>query len=176
MLLDKFFKKKRIFISRHAKSSWDDLSVSDIDRVLNSRGNRDAPKMATMCASKKYVPDCILSSNAIRAQSTASIFANEFYGDSEMIELHPELYLAPSETYLEVCYELDEDIQSVMIFGHNPGITVLANDIENKLGKKHRFITNVPTCGIIVIESKAKTWQDIDLSNCKLVDFLYPKM
>ena len=161
---------KRIYVVRHAKSSWANAGLADIDRPLNQRGKRDAPFMSKKCDSKGYIPDILISSNAKRASITAKVFCDVLGIDQSNLSYESALYHAPEDTYLEVCYGIDEDIESVMLFGHNPGITYLANSVSSK------YIDNVPTCGVLVIDSTAKTWADLDFSNCKLKDFLYPKM
>ena len=161
---------KKIFIVRHAKSSWADLSMKDIDRPLNKRGKNDAPIMAGHCKKIGIIPDVMVSSNANRAMLTAEAFRACYGKDKVKFQIEPNLYHAPESTYIEVCFGLDEDDSSVMMFGHNPGITYLANSVTDK------YIDNVPTCGVLVIESSADQWTDVDFSNCKLIDFLYPKM
>jgi len=161
---------KRIYIVRHAKSSWGDISLADIDRPLNKRGKRDAPFMGQVCKSMGYVPDLLISSTANRARTTAKVFCKEFGFDQDKLTLEDSLYHAPEDSYLEVCFGLDEDINSVMLFGHNPGITYLANSVSDE------YIDNVPTCGVLVIDASIDTWNKLDFSNCTLEDFLYPKM
>ncbi len=161
---------KRIYIVRHAKSSWGDLSLADIDRPLNKRGKRDAPFMGDVCKSKGYIPDRLISSNANRARTTAEIFCNALKLEDSKLSLEKSLYHAPEDTYLETCFGLDDDINSVMLFGHNPGITYLANSVSEQ------YIDNVPTCGVLVIDATIEKWTQLDFSNCKLKDFLYPKM
>jgi len=161
---------KRIYIVRHAKSSWGDLSLADHQRPLNERGRRDAPVMASLCLAKQYTPDTIICSDANRAKETSQFFLKEFDLKEGLYRLESGLYHAPSDKYFEEASLLDEQYSSVMMFGHNPGITYLANEVSSN------FIDNVPTSGVLVIDSTAKTWSEIDPSNCKLVDFLYPKM
>lgn len=161
---------KRIYIVRHAKSSWDDMRLADIDRPLNKRGKRDAPFMADKCQSKGYIPKKMISSKAMRASTTAKIFCKAMGFNSKILSYENSLYHAPEDTYLTVCFGLDDDVDSVMLFGHNPGITYLANSVSEE------YIENVPTCGVLIIDAKIESWSDLDFSNCKLVDFLYPKM
>ena len=146
------------------------MRLRDIDRPLNKRGKRDAPFMGAMCLSKGYVPDLLISSNANRARTTAETFRSELGLAVDKLSLEDSLYHAPEDTYLEVCFGLGEEVTSVMLFGHNPGITYLANSVSS------RYIDNVPTCGVLVIDSTAERWNLMDFSNCKLKDFLYPKM
>ena len=144
--------------------------MADIDRPLNKRGKRDAPFMGAMCRSKGYIPDILISSNANRAQTTAKVFCREFDFDAGKLTLEDSLYHAPEDTYLEVCFGLGEDVNSVMLFGHNPGITYLANSVSDE------YIDNVPTCGVLVIDASVDKWNKLDFSNCTLKDFIYPKM
>ena len=161
---------KRIYVVRHAKSSWGDLSLSDIDRPLNKRGKRDAPNMGNICKSKGYIPFQLISSKAKRASETAKYFCKSLGFDKSKLSYDDSLYHAPEDSYLNVCYGLDNSISSVMMFGHNPGITYLANSVAKD------YIDNVPTCGVLVIDASIEQWSDLDFSNCVLKDFLYPKM
>lgn len=161
---------KTIYIVRHAKSSWGDMNLADIDRPLNKRGKRDAPFMGDTCKSKGYIPDQIISSNANRAATTAQIFCKSLGLDKSKLLYEESLYHAPEDTYIDVCFGLDDEINAVMMFGHNPGITYLANSVSKE------YIDNVPTCGVLVIHASIEKWTDLDFSKCKLVDFLYPKM
>lgn len=161
---------KSIYIVRHAKSSWADLSTKDIDRPLNKRGIRDAPVMSKMCKDRNIIPDLMITSNAKRASETSLYFAKEFGISEDQIVINGKLYHAPEDTYFEEAQILNDDINSVMMFGHNPGITYLANSVTDQ------YIDNVPTCGVLIIESTVDSWMELDPINCRLVDFLYPKM
>ena len=161
---------KRIFVVRHAKSSWGDLTLPDHARPLNERGRRDAPIMAALCVERNHVPDMIICSNAKRARETSEYFVKAFGLNPQSFRLESGLYHAPSDKYFEEAILIDDIHSSVMMFGHNPGITYLANEVSST------FVDNVPTCGILIIESSANAWSDVDISNCKLLDFLYPKM
>lgn len=161
---------KRIYIVRHAKSSWANMQLSDWERPLNNRGKRDAPVMANHCKSKGYIPELLISSDARRASDTAKVFCSALEIDKANFTHDSSLYHAPEDTYLSVCYGIDDSINSVMLFGHNPGITYLANSVTDD------YIDNVPTCGVLIIDASIDNWTDLDFSNCKLIDFLYPKM
>lgn len=161
---------KKIYVVRHAKSSWEDMTLIDKKRPLNSRGKRDAPKMAVWCKNNDIIPDKIISSTATRARATADIFKSTMVLGDAHFELEDNLYHAPAETYMEVCYRLEEEVKAVMMFGHNPGITELANIVGND------YIDNIPTCGILIMESTATSWQDVDINNCQLVNWKAPKL
>ncbi len=146
------------------------MLMKDIDRPLNNRGKRDAPLMSSKCVEYQYMPGLLITSIAQRAQETCNFFNKKFGLDKSKIQVNPKLYHAPEDTYFEEAQLIDDSINSVMLFGHNPGITYLANSVSEK------YIDNVPTCGVLVIESTAKTWSKFDPMNSKLINFIYPKM
>src|SRR6516164_9096247 len=105
---------KSLFIIRHAKSSWDDLSQKDFDRLLNDRGKKDAPAMAKRIHKEKNVDlDAIISSPAKRAFTTAKFFAEEFDVKKKNIIESPELYEASIDKFYKAVANLDNDYKSV---------------------------------------------------------------
>ena len=133
---------KIVYFVRHAKSSWEDMSLRDIDRPLNPRGKRDAPFMAKLLKGKGVKADAIISSPANRAFSTASVFAAELEVKKEDIRVKDQIYEAYTNDVLDVISNLEDDLETVLIFGHNPTFTSLANMFSKD------YIPNVPTCGI----------------------------
>lgn len=161
--------QKRITLLRHAKSSWKDASVADRDRPLNRRGSKSAPDMGKRLADRGVRPSLLLTSPAKRARETARLIARELNYPLEFIQSESELYLATPETILQVIARQDDGFNDVMVFGHNPGITELAN----RLGD--RDIDNVPTCGVVGIELDVQEWAEIVAADGKTVFFDYPK-
>lgn len=162
---------KTFFLIRHAKSSWDFPELSDFDRPLNKRGNRDAPFMGKQLYASNIKPELIVSSPANRAKTTATIIAGELDYPKESILLKEELYHAPINTIMTVIRGISDEHNTIFVFGHNPGFTDFANEFNTEA-----YIPNVPTCGIVTVESSATSWKDIDENNSKLVAFIYPKM
>lgn len=162
---------KHLYLIRHAKSSWTDSSLKDFDRVLNERGEKDAPKMAHHFKKKIKTPDLFISSSAKRAMKTCKIFAHEFDVKTEDIIFINELYLAPPNLILNTILNIDDKYKSVALFGHNPGITELANALIENIS-----IDNIPTCGVFAISADCKHWKD--LANCKrtFLFFDYPRI
>jgi phosphohistidine phosphatase len=159
---------KTIVFVRHAKSSWDDFRLTDFERPLDARGTHDAPMMAKKLKKEGIHADIIYSSPAVRALTTAQYFASEF---GLKIRQESNLYHGFPQHYLGVIQSLKEDISGVMLFGHNPGLTHVANEIERGC------IDNLPTCGIVIAQaSESLDWQDVDYNKMKLVKILYPKM
>lgn len=160
---------KTIFFIRHAKSSWEDLTLADAERPLNKRGLRDAPFMAKLLRGKYQSVDHIISSPAVRAYTTAKYFAEEFDKKPEDIEVVSFIYHSYEQQILDYIPQLDNNLKTVCIFGHNPTFTGLANHFSEE------YIANVPTCGIIKIEAEVDNWKSFNQKNAKLVAFHYPK-
>lgn len=160
---------KNLYIMRHAKSSWDDPGLSDADRPLNDRGKRDAPRMARRLKEKEITIDLMLSSPAKRALSTCKKVSEVFDYPEENIKISKSLYHASEDGMLEVVQGLHENLDSVMIFGHNPGLT----DFVNSLTKQ--VIPNVPTSGVAACTFNVDSWKDISWGTGELAFFDYPK-
>lgn len=161
---------KNILFVRHAKSSWEDMRLPDKDRPLNKRGKGDAPMMANHCLKYGLNVQQIISSPAVRAFSTAAAF-QDVYKLEIPIQIENYLYHGDPSDFEEALCTIDDSINCVAIFGHNPGITYLANDLDSD-----RFIDNVPTCGVIIGAIDIIHWEDFSVAQTVLKDFLYPKM
>ncbi len=113
---------KTLFIVRHGKSSWDYDDISDIDRPLNERGIRDGYKMAGRLKKSGRKPGMIISSPAARALHTAIIFQRTLGISDRKFILDRDLYEAETEDIMEVIFGVDDGVESVMIFSHNPTV------------------------------------------------------
>ncbi len=160
---------KKIYLVRHAKSSWDNPAATDIERPLNERGLNDAPFMAKLLRNKNIKPDLIVTSPAIRAMTTAAYFKNELGVAGEDFLVRDEIYEAMSFVIVELINRLPETCDSVMIFGHNPTFTNVANLFTKK------YIDNMPTCGIVCIQSDADSWLKVSSNNAQVTDLFFPK-
>ncbi|MGZ5655824.1 MAG: SixA phosphatase family protein [Caldimonas sp.] len=139
---------------RHAKSSWEHVTVADRDRPLEPRGERDAAKMARRWASRHAKPDLVVSSPALRALATARIVAEGLDYKRKDIVVDDRLYAATADALLEVVEGLDDKLESAMLVGHNPGLTDLARHFSGEI--KH-----MPTCALAAFTLDAKTWSGI---------------
>ncbi|MEW6506499.1 MAG: histidine phosphatase family protein [Bacteroidota bacterium] len=160
---------KTLYLIRHAKSSWDDKDLTDFERPLNKRGNRDAPFMALLLKEEKVVPDLIISSPALRAISTAQIFADKFDYPKNKILLEKSIYLSGIKELEAIVQSIPDSHNIVFVFGHNPSITHYANHLGNK------FITNIPTCGIVGIGFYEKNWHKVEMGKGKTFRLEFPK-
>ncbi|MDA3861185.1 MAG: histidine phosphatase family protein [Melioribacteraceae bacterium] len=160
---------KHLYLIRHAKSSWEDQNLSDHDRPLSDRGRRDAPTIGDVLKSKKIKPDIVISSTARRAFKTSKIFSEILEYPIENIVLDSIIYEATTQNLLNIINKIDDKHEVALIFGHNPGFTVLANLLGDK------YIDNMPTCAVVEIELNVNSWKDVESDDGKLISFEYPK-
>ncbi len=160
---------KTLYLCRHAKSSWADLGMDDFDRPLNERGLRNAPFMAQTFAQRGEPVQLIVSSPANRALTTARYFSEALKNPVERFNLDRQIYLAERHTLSSVVGQLPNELQRVMLFGHNPGFTELTNHLSDAA------IANLPTCGLVRIDIAVNEWQHITKGSGTLVWFDYPK-
>ncbi len=160
---------KQLYIVRHAKSSWQDPHLDDFDRPLNARGERDAPVMGSKLCQRKVRPDILVTSPANRAFTTAQIIAAAIGFKTEKIIKNPALYLASLDDLHNIINDTDEANSTLMIVGHNPGLTALANH----LCRNH--LENIPTCGIFCAALEHVLWKDVKEGSGRQLFFDYPK-
>ncbi len=154
---------------RHAKSSWDYEELSDFERPLNERGRRDAPLMAQRAYRLLGRPDRLVSSPALRAITTAHVFADAFGLGREEIQLQPRIYEAVPATLLQILRELDDADRHVMLFGHNPGFSQVAGLLAPCP------FDEVPTCAVVQLALEIGPWRDAGPGTGKLRHYLFPK-
>lgn len=160
---------KHLYIARHAKSSWKAPNLSDFDRPLNKRGKRDAPFLANVISKKIHNVDLIISSPAERAKVTAQTFAQFLKYPLDSIDFNDKIYFESTKSILKILKSTKSNINSVMIFGHNPDLTSLANYLSDS------YIDNIPTCGVVGLEIASITWSELGESTAKQIFFEYPK-
>lgn len=161
---------KYLYLIRHAKSSWSDLSLSDFDRPLNKRGKRDAPFMGSRLAAFTQRPETIVSSPAKRARATARIIGSQIGFSKKDITLIKKLYTFSSEPLFDVIRKTEDAVSTLALVGHNHGLTECAELLTSKL------LGNVPTCGIVLIEFPLLSWNMVEAGKGKLLLFDYPKL
>ncbi|MGZ3885126.1 MAG: SixA phosphatase family protein [Bacteroidia bacterium] len=162
---------KKLILVRHAKSDWGNESLKDIDRHLNDRGYEDAYLMAKWFDEQIGVPDLMISSPATRAVSTAFIFARYLGVPESKVLISTGIYESKPETMLDAISKSDDACALVCVFGHNPTLTTLVNDLNKDL-----MFDNVPTCGVVCIELNINSWKDLaKAKEGKLLVYRFPK-
>jgi len=160
---------KTLFLVRHAKSDWENSNLLDIERPLNERGYSNANSMSLLFKEKQDNPDLIITSPAIRAITTALIFARNLNYDSNLISIQKELYESSVKDYLKVVSKTDEQFKSIILFAHNPTISGFAETLCKSLPME------MPTCAIAGIHFDCKKWGDLKTTKGELFLFEYPK-
>ncbi len=161
---------KTLYIARHAKSSWEDFSLPDHDRPILPKGEKRTRTVGQKLKSLGEVPDLIISSTAKRARQTANILAAELNYPEDKIELNENLYHAWDDKIFSELYGLNNDVNSVMIVAHNPGLTDMVNNFTED------FIYNLPTSAVAKITFLTDRWEDTNMAKYKLEFILTPKM
>lgn len=160
---------KTLFIVRHAKSSWDYDDICDFDRPLSIRGINDAGVMAGRVKAKGDVPALLITSPACRALHTATIFARTMKVPCENLIIDERIYPGSIHEMLNIIENVNDRFTSVMIFGHNPSSTGLANHFL-----KHP-IDNLPTAGVVILNFNGDCWKDIKNQQSKSEHIDFPK-
>lgn len=160
---------KTLYLVRHAKSSWDDPSLSDRDRPLNKRGKRDAPDMGQRLREQGHRPDHVISSPARRARSTALKITRELGLDEAAIEIADALYFKGLPGMYDTLERVDDRHASVMLVGHNPTMTDMLNRLTGA------GIYNMPTCAIAIVEFDMESWGLARTVEAQLAGYDYPK-
>ena len=160
---------KSLTLVRHAKSDWKDTSLSDRQRPLNQRGERDAPEMGRRIVKHDIRPSLIIASPAVRAWTTAKIIATEISYPTEFLQREESLYLASLNELLDIVVAQDDGFNSLMVVGHNPGMTEFANFLVPGL------TGNLPTAGVVSVTLDREDWSLYDSPDASLVAYDYPK-
>jgi len=160
---------KTLILTRHAKSDWNHPGLSDHDRPLNRRGRGDAPRMGAFLAARYPAPQHIVSSTAVRANSTAEVLAAAFGYCVTDIQHAARLYLADVQTLLDHTRTLDDGDDAVMLVGHNPGMTDFLNRLTGA------GIDNLPTCGVARIAFDIASWTEVAPGQGRLLSLDVPK-
>ena len=160
---------KTLILVRHAKSSWDQVGLSDFERPLNERGKKDAPEMAKRLKEKGIKIDLVISSPAKRAHKTAKYFADEFDIKKDDIKLIEELYIASTAAFSSAISQLDDKYDTVALFSHNPGITEFASIQTNVR------VDDMPTSAVFALQADTERWEGFENAEKKFLFFDYPK-
>ena len=159
----------KLWVIRHAKSSWDDPSQADFDRPLNGRGKKDGKRMVKWMREQSLRPSRLISSDAVRARATTEFVRNGYEIEAHNVHFDHRLYLAEPETMLDVLKELSDDCASVGLVGHNPGSTEFVNAMVGD-----GVVDELPTFAVALLELPGG-WADASFGNASFVALQTPK-
>jgi len=160
---------KHLYLIRHAKSSWNNPDLSDLERPLNKRGKRDAPFMGARLKKQGIMPELICTSHAKRARKTAAVIAECIGYPAEKIQRQETIYTSDLNQLLHVVQQTDDEVNSMFLVGHNYALTDLAEHLSGEV------LGNVPTCGIVCIAFDVPSWREVAGNRGKMLFFDYPK-
>lgn len=161
---------KTLYITRHAKSSWEFPNLSDHERPLLEKGKKRTKKISNYLIRNNIKIDLIISSHAVRAYETAKIIAKAIQYPVDNIRTDQMIYYSGADNLAGLFFDISENINSAMIVGHNPTFTNFANQF---LVEK---IDWLQTSGIVCLSFDTNKWEEISAANCKTNFVIYPKM
>ncbi len=159
----------RLILTRHAKSAWDDPTLSDQDRPLNARGRRSALALGDWLASRGYEPEEVLCSSARRTQETWEKVAGAALEVRPILRIEPSLYHAGPEKMLSVLHSATEP--TVMMLGHNPGIAEFAALLPARIPVDPDF-RRFPTAATLVVDFQVNSWSEVRPGEGSVLDFV----
>lgn len=167
---------RTLYLLRHAKSSWADSSLTDLHRPLAPRGERAAPAMGRLMRDEGLIPDHVLCSTAERTRATWALVA-PFLGEEIPVEYDRELYGASAGSLLRRIRDLPDDVDRVLVIGHNPGMEMLAAALASEGPAKdlRRMHRKFPTAALAVFTTDDGSWSDLATGGCRLDRFVRPK-
>lgn len=160
---------KRLYLIRHAKSSWSKPELDDFARPLNKRGKEDCPEMAARLGKAGVSPDLIVASPAKRAKKTAICMAKGTGYAKDKIRYDEELYLGSLSYHLQLIDEMLSKVDILFLVGHNYTMTELGEYLTGN------YLGNVPTCGIVAVEYPEPDGFTSKAGTGELLFFDFPK-
>jgi phosphohistidine phosphatase len=165
---------RTVLLLRHAKSSWADPALADIDRPLSARGERASRKIAGHMHRRRIRPALVLCSPALRTRRTLAAIEPAL-GPRCPVELVPDLYAASETVLLEQLRALPDPVGSVLVIGHNPGLHDLALALASRGAGLERLQAKFPTGALATIACRCEHWADLEPGGAKLVDYVVPR-
>ncbi len=160
---------KRLYVIRHAKSSWSDPALGDFERPLNKRGKRDAPFMGKRLKEGGAKPDMIVTSPAKRAVKTAREIAKALGFPARKIVEEMAVYEASLYDLLAVVRKIPDTYGEVIMVGHNPGFSDLAGYLVSDSN------VYMPTCAVFRVDLDIHSWVRVTAGLGRMVSYDYPK-
>ncbi|WP_336921174.1 SixA phosphatase family protein [Aquipuribacter sp. SD81] len=168
---------RRLLVVRHAKAGYPE-GVTDHDRPLTERGERDAAAVGRWMATERFVPDVVLVSDAVRAHRTWELAAPELGGAQPEVHVDRRLYNADADTVLELVRTHGGDAHTVAVVGHEPGLSTLARELADPETSDPQEIAGLsdrfPTAGVVVLRTRA-AWVDTPLGGLVLARVVVPR-
>jgi phosphohistidine phosphatase len=164
---------KRVYLLRHAKSSWKEPGLADRDRPLAGRGRRAAEAIARHLREQGIEPDLVLCSPARRARETLERIEPAL--GTGAVQVERELYGATPQALVQLLRDLPETVASVLVIGHNPSLQQLALELARPSPERRALAEKYPTAALATLAFGASSWRDLDDGTGELVAFVRPR-
>ena len=162
---------RRLILTRHAKSAWDDPTMADHDRPLNARGRRAALELGEWLGSRGYEPDEVMCSASARTRETWARVAVAPLEVTPKVEVSEVLYHASPDIMLKLLSRAKGD--TVMMLGHNPGIAEFARMLPAR-APSHPDFSRYPTAATLVVDFQIGSWAEVKPATGSVLDFFVP--
>ena len=164
---------RRLYLLRHAKSSWDDPSLDDHERPLAARGKRASKLMRRYVEDEGVAPSLVLCSTATRAQQTLEGVQAGLPWNVE-VRSSDRLYTFSREGLLRVIHGIDERVESAMVVGHNPAMQDLTLELAGEGEGLVDVARKFPTCTLATLDFGCP-WCELAPGVAALAGFVRPK-
>lgn len=161
--------QRTIILLRHANTERATMGQADIARPLSAEGFVDAAAAGTFLLNESIKPDCIITSTACRTIQTAEAVAEILSLDKAMIQQNEDLYNGTSIAYEEAIYALPNELNTIMIVGHNPAITSFANQMISSFNE-----VVMPKCAMMAVSLDIEDWSSFSLAHKQLSFYYQP--
>lgn len=164
--------RRQLLLLRHAKSSWDDSSLPDHDRPLSPRGRKAARRLAAFVEGARLRPELVLCSSATRARETLDLIADSL-GQPQM-RVEERLYGASATALLDRLRRIPDEVESVLLVGHNPGMQDLALTLAVPGENARRIADKLPTGALLGFSVEGR-WSELSPSGAELEMVVLPR-
>lgn len=165
---------KTLTLLRHAKSGWDAPVARDFDRPLSPRGRKAARAMGREMKRLDLGFDRVLASPAARVTETLTELA-QGYGGAVATDFDEHIYLAPTETLIEIVRAADDAHARLLVVGHNPGMEQLALLLAGAGALRDRIAAKYPTGALAELRFDSPSWRDVAPGSGRLERFIRPR-
>jgi phosphohistidine phosphatase len=164
---------KRLYLLRHAKSSWKDTGLVDHERPLSGRGRRAGKAIRAHLRDRGIAPEVVICSTAKRARQTLELIEPAL--GKGAVHVEPEIYGADSEALLTRLRAVPDQVESVLLIGHNPAIQDLALELATAGTDLRGLDSKYPTATLVTLAFESATWRHLDRGRAQVIDVVRPR-
>lgn len=167
---------RRLFLLRHAKSAWDDPALSDFERPLAPCGKKAALLMGREMTRRGWLPDLAVVSSAVRTRETWELAGAQLAAPCRT-HFTEAIYEAAPWRILAEINNVPDDVGSLLVVGHNPGLELLARMLAgpgSAASALDRLNAKFPTAAIASLDVESD-WAELGAASARLTDFITPR-